>query len=619
VDDATVDPHQVETWWGQWPDANVGVATGRGSGFVVLDIDPGHGGDESLAELVKKHGGLPDTLWARTGSGGRHILFLAPAEEVRNRVGFEDGLDFRGDKGYIVAPSSNHISGGVYEWQGEFKLAPMPKWLLAAVRDKAVAPRPGDAPGPIVIPHGERNNRYTELAGVFLARGLTVDAALKAILDTNAEQEDPSPPRDVEEIVRGVYARYPAGGGFQTVQKGVRSGQVCHNQHNIRLAMLKLGHKLQHDAFCDRLLIDGGNLNDAAMARLYLEVEREFKFRPPKDYFWMVTEDLARTNAFHPVRDYLDSLQWDGTPRVEEWLIRFGNAADSAYIRAISRIVLVAAVRRVRRPGCKFDEMLVLESDQGLAKSSALAILAVRSKWFCDDLPLNADSKRTIEQLQGHWIIEASDLAGLRRSDVDHLKATLSRRVDKARLAYGRLVTEVPRQSIIVGTTNNRAYLWDTTGNRRFWPATVGKFDLAGLARARDQLWAEAARMEADGASIRLATELWDAAAAEQEERRVEDPFAIQLEAVLGTLQGKLAGTDVWTIVGVPMGQRNQQHNVRIGEAMRRLGWARAKRRFGHAPEWGWVRGPEEAQKVQLVVRETEKGPVALPATDGVF
>ena len=123
--------------------------------------------------------------------------------------------------------------------------------------------------------------------------------------------------------------------------------------------------------------------------------------------------------------------------------------------------MLIAAVRRVRHPGCKFDEMVVLEGPQGNLKSTLLQTLAVDEEWFSDDLPLGADAKKFIEQARGRWIIEASEMKGLPKTELDHLKATLSRRCDRARLSYDRMQTELPRHSIIVGTTNDAAYLRD--------------------------------------------------------------------------------------------------------------------------------------------------------------
>ena len=120
--------------------------------------------------------------------------------------------------------------------------------------------------------------------------------------------------------------------------------------------------------------------------------------------------------------------------------------------------------------------MLVLESAQGKMKSTALSVLAVKEDWFTDDLPLSADTKLIIERLQGRWIVEAAELTGMRRSDAEHLKSFLSRRRDRARMAYGRIPNEVPRQCVIIGTTNSKNYLRDGTGNRRFWPVSVDEF-----------------------------------------------------------------------------------------------------------------------------------------------
>ncbi|MCA3560682.1 MAG: hypothetical protein IOC82_06580 [Aestuariivirga sp.] len=369
------------------------------------------------------------------------------------------------------------------------------------------------------------------------------------------------------------------------------------SQHNIRVALRKLNVELRHDLFAGRALVEGldgygPNLDDDATNRLWLEVDARFKFRPTVDFFNRVLSDRARQSTFHPVVDYLDGLRWDGVPRLGRWLVEYGGAADTRYVRAVGELVLVAAVRRVRRPGAKFDEMLVLESEQGKDKSTALKVLAIREDWFTDDLPLNAESKRVIEALSGKWIVEAGELKGMRKGGADHLKGFLSRSHDRARMSYDRREREVPRQCIIIGTTNDSRYLRDTTGNRRFWPVRVQPFKIAELRRDRDQLWAEAAAREAEGASIRLDPELWADATAEQEARRVEDPFFERLHGALGEeVEGKLRAEDAWRIVGKPAGMRTQDDNERLGEALRRLNFDRRQLRFGGNPEGCYVRG----------------------------
>jgi hypothetical protein len=382
-------------------------------------------------------------------------------------------------------------------------------------------------------------------------------------------------------------------------------GKPYPTQHNIRVALHKLGVVVRFDEFGDRFLIAGLQnvgpiLSDAAISRLWLQIEQQFSFRPSKEYFVEVITDHARRDTFHPVCDFLDGLTWDGVPRLDRWLVTYGCADDTPYTRSVGAIILMAAVRRARQPGCKFDEMPVFESAQGLNKSSALAVLAVRDEWFTDDLPLNADSQKVIERLAGRWIVEAAELAGMRRGDIEHLKAFQSRRRDCARPAYGRMSKDAPRQSIIIGTTNSDSYLRDGTGNRRFWPVKVGRFALDALKRDVDQLWAEAAVREARGESIRLDPSLWPSAGEQQELRCVEDPFFGRFREVLGDLEGKLKAEDAWAILNLPPGQRTQEHNARLGAAMIACGFERKKARFGGKnPDWAYVRG-DGSQRVVI-------------------
>jgi predicted P-loop ATPase len=355
-------------------------------------------------------------------------------------------------------------------------------------------------------------------------------------------------------------------------------------QNNIRIALLKLGVTLRYDEFADRTLIKGlpdfgPTLDDAALDRIWLLMEHRFRLSVQKDLMRTVVIDTARLNKFHPVRDYLAQLKWDGVERIDKWLIVYGGAEDNKYTRAVGALLLIAGVRRIRKPGCKFDEMVILEQEvQGTDKSTALSTLAGRDEWFSDDLPLNIEGKQVIEALRGRWIIEAGELSGMRRTDVQHLKAFLSRQVDRARLAYGRITSEVPRQCVIVGTTNDQEYLRDTTGNRRFWPVKCKRFDVEGLKKDRDQLWAEAAHREANGASIRLAQELWGAAGEEQAKRLAEDPWVYALHEAFEHLDGsakKISMGTVWTILEVKGAQQTQEQSRRVGDAMRKLGWER--------------------------------------------
>ena len=167
-------------------------------------------------------------------------------------------------------------------------------------------------------------------------------------------------------------------------------------------------------------------------------------------------------------------LQWDKRPRLDTWMTIYLGADDTPLNRAIGRLTLVAAVRRVRQPGCKFDQIPVLEGPEGTGKSSAIEILAGKEN-FSDQTILGLDDRQQQEAVRGAWLFEIADLAGMSKADVDKTKAFASRLSDRARPAYGRAVWALPRRCIFIATTNNETYLKSQTGNRRFWPVKTGR------------------------------------------------------------------------------------------------------------------------------------------------
>lgn len=201
---------EIEGWFRRWRDANVGIVTGAISRLVVLDIDPKHGGDDGLAELERRHGPLRPTVEVITGGGGRHFYFASPGGEIRNRAGLAQGIDLRGEGGYIVAPPSIHPSGRPYRWVAghaphEFPLAPMPPWILRmsggartkrSMEDWRQLVREG-------VPEGMRNSTIASLTGHLLWHGVDRDVALQLMLAWNRMRC--LPPLDDEEVA-GVVA-----------------------------------------------------------------------------------------------------------------------------------------------------------------------------------------------------------------------------------------------------------------------------------------------------------------------------------------------------------------------------------------------------------------------------
>jgi putative DNA primase/helicase len=201
---------------------------------------------------------------------------------------------------------------------------------------------------------------------------------------------------------------------------------------------------------------------------------------------------VAQKHGFHPLRDFLDSLTWDGIPRIDTWAHDYFGVADSPYVRAAGRKWLISGCARPHEPACQCDYTATFIGPQGLRKSTLLRALAIREEeWFtdCVDKPGSKDSKL---DLRGKWIVEFSELASVARSEEDTVRAFLTCRVDHYRPPYGRASVDVPRQNIFCATTNDPEYNRDSYGDRRKWPMVCTRTNLEGLLEVREQLWAEA-------------------------------------------------------------------------------------------------------------------------------
>lgn len=264
--------------------------------------------------------------------------------------------------------------------------------------------------------------------------------------------------------------------------------------------------------------------DDTAQVRVYLE---PLFGKVPKNDVIDAVAAVAREQAYHPIKDYLNGLQWDGVARLDGVFIDYLGAEDSAYTRAVTRKSLVAAVARVMHPGCKYDTMPVLVGAQGRHKSTILAKLG--GAWFSDSLR-TFEGKDAMETIQGTWLDEIPEMQAMGRSDINAVKAFLTKTNDYYRAAYGRYTADRPRQCVFFGTTNSRECLTDTTGGRRFWPIDIdqqprAKNVFADLPQERDQIWAEAVACWKGGETLYLDTETEQAARVQQESHRQLHPW----------------------------------------------------------------------------------------------
>lgn len=330
-----------------------------------------------------------------------------------------------------------------------------------------------------------------------------------------------------------------------------KSGKLLCNIANIILILENdpaLAGHIVHDLFTGMDSAKDGlpwnkNANqwtDTDDANLRVWLEKHYDITGREKIADALTAVLTR-HSYHPIRDYLSGLTWDGVPRLDRIIIDYMGAEDSELNRAMSRKHFVAAVARVFNPGCKYDYCLIMSGAEGIGKSTLLRVMG--DKWFNDSIT-TLEGKEGMEQLRRAWVVELGELSSIKRSDVEQVKAHLSKQVDIYRAAYARRVLEHPRQCVFCGTTNEALFLKGDTGNRRFWVipvvAELRKYRdwSEAIRRDRDQLWAEAVHYYKQGEPLYLSEELEAQAKQRQQDFNDDndDPIVAMLDKYLNTL-----------------------------------------------------------------------------------
>jgi predicted P-loop ATPase len=328
-------------------------------------------------------------------------------------------------------------------------------------------------------------------------------------------------------------------------------------------------------------------LADADVAAVEEWLQRHNLQRVSKEVTQQAVDLVAHEQAFHPIRNYLDGLKWDGTTRIGRWLTYYLGAEEQSqeYLSPIGKWFLIAMVARIFKPGCKADYMLILEGPQGNLKSAACAVLG--GHWFDDSVPSlhTGDQVRLSMHLRGKWLIEFAELASFGAAEAEALKAFITRTAERYTPKYARNEVLEPRQCLFIGTTNQKAYLKDETGGRRFWPVKSGTIDLEALRADRDQLFAEAVVEYRKGEawwpdhefeqkhiepeqSARYVADVW------------EDRIGPWLEMKARETPARCTVGDVGCLaLGCDTHRLGKTEQARIVRIMELSGWHRAKRR----------------------------------------
>lgn len=322
--------------------------------------------------------------------------------------------------------------------------------------------------------------------------------------------------------------------------------------------------------------------DDALRAAKWLS--EKYQINAPVNTIHEAVRTVALYNPYHPVREYLNSLTWDKKERIHNFFLgdvvvtEKEDDQDDRYLKNIAEKFFISAVARVFKPGCKMDNMIVLEGEQGIGKSPLCAILG--GEWFSDDFGTsNIKDKDAVISLMGKWIIELPEMYAHRKADTDHYKSFLSRQIDRVRPHYGRVIQDFPRQCVLIGSTNRYEYLFDETGGKRFWPVHCKQINLKRLSKIRDQLWAEALYMYKQGKTWHFEDEsMLKMLGSRASERFIRDEWETDVVNWLTELEDSavFTGRDIWTqCFGYEIKDFSRREQGRVSNILRRLGYRR--------------------------------------------
>lgn len=508
-------PEEAMVAWTENPRANIGILTGKISGITVIDIDLNKDTHESSVSLDA----FPETYTVKTPTGGYHLYYqYSPIEQSVHSLAEYPDVDIKNDGGYVVAAPSfcDYVKHGIrytgaYKEVRDLAIAPFPLHLFADHSSGKKEPRP--LLMKLNVEVGSQESSMTSFIGQLMRatpQGEWESEVWPAALEVNKTYKPPIKKKDMERMFTSIAKlesknRISANGDSAGDSKELElihndKGPVVNEENAYRILNhdVLTSHAIRFNIFTGMIetsfyhddVFETYQRSDIIRLRMYLMRTYPFLSRVSHSTVEDALIRVAEENRVSPPHQWLKSLKWDGTPRLDTWLTNTYGTPDDIYHAAVASNWMKGLVKRIVQPGCKFDYVLVIEGRQGIRKSTSLSVLG--GDWYVETI-LAPDNKDFFMLFGGKAIVEFSEGETLSRTEAKRLKAIITMQVDKYRVPYDRSPKEFPRQCVFAMTTNQDEYLKDETGNRRWLPVKCEtRANIEWLIENREQIYAEA-------------------------------------------------------------------------------------------------------------------------------
>lgn len=496
---------EVEAWWKKYPEANIGIVTGKISGITVVDVDTYHGGDPKP---------FPSTYTVRTGNGGLQLYYKYNPGMTISANGYANmpGVDIRGDGGYVVAPPSitDYVDkgvrkGGPYSIDVEGDFSPFPVKLFPATKTRRTLSTQ------IGAKEGSRNDTIASFAGMLLSSRPEKEwetEVWQAVLRANKTFEkvlsetevrttfDSIKGKEIERRKKLIVSPMQIAGG-EDVEVNIRrnrSGTAYKDMANV-LSVLEshpyYKNSIKFNEFRQEIEYNGKPFEESDLIKIqfFMQTDAELHCIAKEAVYSAVTH-YAYKNKYDEAQDWVKSLEWDGVPRLANWVSKATGVEDESYHSGVGAQWVTGIIKRIMKPGCTFDYMLVLVGPQGIGKTSFFRIMG--GPWY-KSYTGAMDNKDFFLALRGAVIVDLDEGAALYRSEAIKIKSIITETHDEFRAPYDRVMKKYPRRFVFSMSTNDTEPFRDVTGNRRYWTIDgASKVDFKWLEENRDQIYAEA-------------------------------------------------------------------------------------------------------------------------------